>query len=186
VPSSEEPVVVAGGNCSIVGLDYQGEEQFWTVTGDNARAIEFMDWDEDNEVELVVGSDDFNIRVFKDEELIFDIKEEAAISIIKRIRSNVFGYALENGTYGCYYSRKRLWKQRAQGKVNAIVGMDFDMKDSQMQLVIGFDDGLIEVRRHRTGDLIHSVKFSGDQNLTLKEEPIANLFYYDFRMNGQK
>jgi Bardet-Biedl syndrome 2 protein len=130
VPSSEEPVVVAGGNCSIVGLDYQGEEQFWTVTGDNARAIEFMDWDEDSEVELVVGSDDFNIRVFKDEELIFDIKEEAAISIIKRIKSNIFGYALENGTYGCYYSRKRLWKQRAQGKVNTIVGMDFNMKDS--------------------------------------------------------
>jgi hypothetical protein len=37
------------------------------VTGDNANALEFMDWDEDNEDELVVGSDDFSIRVFKSE-----------------------------------------------------------------------------------------------------------------------
>ena len=30
----------------------------------------------DSEVEMVSGSDDFNIRVFKDEELIFDINED--------------------------------------------------------------------------------------------------------------
>ena len=181
VPNIESPVVIAGGNCSIVGLDVDGEEQFWTVTGDNARAIEFIDWDEDGEAELVVGSDDFAIRVFKGEELIYDINEAAAIKLLKRLRRALFGFALENGLYGVYYGRKRLWKQRQQAKVTALVGMDFETGDNQLQLVVGFEDGLIEVRKHRSGDLLHSVHLPGEIHA-----PIANLFYYDFRMSGSK
>jgi Bardet-Biedl syndrome 2 protein len=68
-------MVVAGGNCSITGFDLRSEERFWTVTGDNVTALEFLDWNEDGEDELIAGSEDFSIRVFKDEELIFDINE---------------------------------------------------------------------------------------------------------------
>jgi Bardet-Biedl syndrome 2 protein len=102
-------LVVVGGNCSITGLDKNSEERYWTVTGDNAQSMAFVDWDEDRETELVVGSDDFAIRVFKGEELIFDINEDAKIRIVKLIKNNVFGYCLESGSYGVYYSRKRLW-----------------------------------------------------------------------------
>jgi hypothetical protein len=42
-----------------------------------------VDWDEDGEQELMVGSDDFAIRVFKGEELVFDINEEAKVRAIK-------------------------------------------------------------------------------------------------------
>lgn len=56
-----------------------------------------------------MGSDDFAIRVFKGEELVFDINEEAKIRQLQVIRDNIFGFSLENGSYGCYYSRKRLW-----------------------------------------------------------------------------
>lgn len=31
----EEPLVIVGGDCSITGFDIQGDEKFWTVTGDN-------------------------------------------------------------------------------------------------------------------------------------------------------
>lgn len=68
-----EALIVSGGNCSITGFDIAADERFWTVTGDNASSIQFMDWDDDGEEELVVGSDDFSIRVFKNEEMIFDI-----------------------------------------------------------------------------------------------------------------
>jgi len=30
-----EPLVLVGGDCSITGFNLQGEEKFWTVTGDN-------------------------------------------------------------------------------------------------------------------------------------------------------
>lgn len=43
----EDPLVVVGGNCSITGLDKNAEERFWTVTGDNAQTMAFVDWDED-------------------------------------------------------------------------------------------------------------------------------------------
>jgi len=33
--------------------------------------------------------------------------------------------------------------------------MDYEI-DGQMQLVVGFETGLIEVRKHRTGDILHS------------------------------
>jgi Bardet-Biedl syndrome 2 protein len=74
-PSIGSPMIVVGGNCSIYGYDLSNEERFWTVTGDNAGAIAFMDWDDDGEDELVCGSDDFYIRPFKREEMIFEINE---------------------------------------------------------------------------------------------------------------
>lgn len=121
------PMVVAGGNCSITGFDLNAEERFWTVTGDNARALEFLDWDEDGEAELVAGSDDFSMRVFKSEEMIFDINEQSKIAFIKRINKCIFGYALTNGTYGVYYGKKRLWKEKAKDRVTAMIGVDFDL-----------------------------------------------------------
>ena len=75
-----EPIVVAAGDCSITGFDLEADEKFWTVTGDNVRTMRFLPWTAvDAQNELVVGSDDFAIRVFKGAELIFDINEEAKI-----------------------------------------------------------------------------------------------------------
>ena len=47
-----------------------GEERFWTVSGDNVAALAFFDFNGDGIDELVAGSDDFAIRVFKGEEII--------------------------------------------------------------------------------------------------------------------
>lgn len=37
-----------------------------------------------------------------------------------------------------------------------MIGVDFDL-DGQMELIVGFSNGLIEARKHRTGDLLHKV-----------------------------
>ena len=49
---TEDPVAIAGGNCSLQGFDYEGNDVFWTVTGDNVGAIALCDFDGDgvNEV----------------------------------------------------------------------------------------------------------------------------------------
>lgn len=103
-------MVVAGGNCSITGFDLEAEERFWTVTGDNVTALEFVDWDDDGDPELVVGSEDFSIRVFRMEDMLTDINEHAKIQFIKLIYKGIFGYSLTNGAYGVYYGYKRLWR----------------------------------------------------------------------------
>ena len=62
--------------------------------------------------------------------------------------------------------------------------MDFQL-DSEMQLVIGFDNGLIEVRKHRSGDLVHSVqlnRFDGKDS----DFYVSKLFYTDYRKEGKK
>lgn len=127
-PDLGAPLVLAGGNCSITGFDYQGEERFWTVTGDNATALEFSDWDEQGDDEMLAGSEDFSIRVFKQEEILHDINENAKILAIKTInKKNVFAYALMNGAFGVYHGKKRLWRHKGKDKVTAIVGVDFDI-----------------------------------------------------------
>lgn len=61
IHSIRDPLIVAGGNCSITGFDINATESFWTVTGDNVRALESVDIDFDGIPELIVGSDDFSI-----------------------------------------------------------------------------------------------------------------------------
>ena len=64
LPDVGQPVVIAGGNCSITGFDVDGEERFWTVSGDNVGSVAFLDFNRDGVLEMVAGSDDFEIRVF--------------------------------------------------------------------------------------------------------------------------
>ena len=71
IGGSEGPLAVVGGNCSIQGYDGQGNEAFWTVTGD-VSALCFCDVDRDGSKELLAGSDDFEVRVFRDEEAIHE------------------------------------------------------------------------------------------------------------------
>ncbi len=97
------PMVVAGGNCSITGFDLESEERFWTVTGDNVTALEFVDFNDDGENELMVGSEDFSIRAFQMEDILADINEAAKIAFIKLIHKGIYGYALSNGAFGVYY-----------------------------------------------------------------------------------
>ena len=171
-PEVGVPMVVAGGNCSITGFDLSSDERFWTVTGDNVTALEFLDWDEDGEDELMVGSEDFSIRAFKNEEMLFDINENSKIQYLKRIHKCIFGYSLQNGAFGVYHSKKRLWRSKGKDKVTAMIGVDFDL-DGHMELVLGFASGNIEARKHRNGEVIHKTTVGSGGN------PISRLFYYD-------
>ena len=55
-----------------------------------------------------------------------------------------------------------------------MVGVDFDL-DGQMELIIGFSSGLIEARKHRTGEVLHKANLGAS---------ISQLFHYDYRMEG--
>ena len=69
VHAQEPTLALVGGNCSIQGFDAAGEESYWTVTGDNVAALALCDADGDGVNELLVGSDDFEIRIFQKEEI---------------------------------------------------------------------------------------------------------------------
>uniref|UniRef100_A0AAQ6ADG7 Bardet-Biedl syndrome 2 protein homolog n=1 Tax=Amphiprion ocellaris TaxID=80972 RepID=A0AAQ6ADG7_AMPOC len=69
------PLAIIGGNCALQGFDYVGNDHFWTVTGDNVRSLVLCDFTGDGKNELLVGSEDFDIRVFKEDELVSEMTE---------------------------------------------------------------------------------------------------------------
>jgi Bardet-Biedl syndrome 2 protein len=44
VGALETGAIIVGGNCSVLGYDEEGEEKYWTVTGDNVRALAIVPW----------------------------------------------------------------------------------------------------------------------------------------------
>jgi len=150
----ETPLALVGGNCSIQGFDSTGNEAFWTVTGDNVSTMAFCDVDEDGELELLVGSDDFEIRVFRNEEVTSETTETDRIVALTPIRNHTFGYALANGTVGVYSAPgQRRWRVKAKHEVTCITGYDLD-GDGQPELISGWSNGKFEVRSDTTGEVI--------------------------------
>ena len=88
-------LLFAGGNCSIIGFNSEGNEAFWTVTGDNVSAMEVFDVDGDGMDELVVGSDDFEIRTFRSEDVITEVSEVSKIMMLHHTNNNNFAYGLQ-------------------------------------------------------------------------------------------
>merc|ERR1719240_700945 len=75
LPKTESPVCLVGGNGSIQAYDYDGGEVFWTVTSDSVSCLAFCDVNDDGVAELLCGTEDFEIRVFKNEDVLKQITE---------------------------------------------------------------------------------------------------------------
>lgn len=63
---------------------FRGNEELWTVTGDNVSTLMLSDIDGDGRNEMVVGSDDYEIRVFKGEEVMNEATETDKILALCR------------------------------------------------------------------------------------------------------
>jgi uncharacterized membrane-anchored protein YhcB (DUF1043 family) len=170
----DAPLAVVGGNCSIQGFDHEGNEQFWTVAGDNVACLEFCDVDSDGRMEMLVGSDDFEIRIFRDEEIVSEVTETAAVVGLSALRGARYGYALGNGTIGVYDRSQRVWRVKSKHTVSAISGFDLD-GDGEPELISGWTQGRLEVRSDRTGEVVYKDAFG---------QPIAAIVKADYRKDG--
>jgi len=120
-----------------IGFDGEGSESFWTVTGDNVTSLAFVDVDSDGVSELLVGSDDFEIRIFKHEELVGEITEADKVTLLTAVQGNKFAYGLANGTVGVYNGAKaRAWRVKTKNAPTAILAMDFNA-DGFQEIITG-------------------------------------------------
>lgn len=145
-----EPLAIVGGNCSVQGFQLDGQEAYWTVTGDNVSAMALCDINNDGCNELLVASDDFDIRVFADEDVIGEASEADQFVGLCHVSGSRFAYALRNGTVGVYDGMQRQWRVKSKHTVCALACYDLD-GDGVPEIISGWSNGRVEVRRLDTG-----------------------------------
>ena len=148
--SFKEPLCLAGGNCNIVGVDINGEDIFWTVLGGNTICMALGDYTGDNKNELFVGTDDFTIRIYKDEEPILEINENTKIVIIAPIEDDYYCYGLETGTIGLYKGNTKAWSKKEKGYCTSMEIRDF-VGEETYEALIGMSTGKIILLDSNTG-----------------------------------
>ena len=177
IGNSNKPIIICGGNQVVLGFDENGDEVFWTVTGDNVSCLGCVDIDNDSKLELLVGSDDREIRIFKNEEIIGEITVADKINNLRPISNtalgNIFAYSLTNGTIGVYNSNNRsLWKLKAKNGITALHDYDLD-NDGNPEIICGTSSGHFLVRSLGNGDIIYKDTMSA---------PVAAILSYDYKM----
>eukprot|EP00933_Yihiella_yeosuensis_P017764 TRINITY_DN14789_c0_g1_i1.p1 TRINITY_DN14789_c0_g1~~TRINITY_DN14789_c0_g1_i1.p1 ORF type:complete len:719 (-),score=133.08 TRINITY_DN14789_c0_g1_i1:92-2248(-) len=176
LPQIEQPVCVVGGNCSVQAFDWEGNELYWTVTGDNVSALAFCDVNDDSQPELLCGTEDFEIRAFKQEEVIKEITETDVVIRIEPLHKCRFAYALMHGSVGVYDRFTRQWRVKSKNRVNCIDAFDLD-SDGVPELIAGWENGKVEVRNEKTGEVMCKDYF---------QAPIAALVHSDYRLDGRQ
>ena len=182
--ASMPPTVFAGGDLSIHGFNSSGEEIYWTVTGGNIGAMTLLDVNGDGVNELVVGSDDYEIRTFKGEEVISETTETGAVShlcpmtrpgVASNTPSSMFAYGLKNGTLGVYNgASSRVWRMKSKNSLMSVTTFDID-GDGVNEVCSGWSNGKFEVRRDRDGTMVFKDRLNAG---------VAGLVVGDYRLDG--
>jgi Bardet-Biedl syndrome 2 protein len=175
VPTIKSPLAIVGGNCSIQGFDREGNEAFWTVAGDNVTALAFRDSEGDGNNELLVGSEDFEIRIFQQEEVVHQATEADVVTGLTHLHKTFFGFSLASGAIGVYNNANRVWHAKSKHKAVSITSFDLD-QDGVPELITGWSNGRVEVRKIDDGKLIYKDRFPN---------PIAHLCVADYRMDNR-
>lgn len=88
-----------------------------------------------------------------------------------------FCYGLQNGMVGVYLKKKRLWAAKSQIKPVGVFQSFFEKEEGYTPIVIGRENGTIELRHDSTGEIIYKVSLP---------DKLSSILYVDLRMDGNK
>jgi len=168
------PMVIVGGNFLIQGFDLNGEEKFSTFAGGNAVCMGLSDFDDDSFLELIVGTDDYTIRIYKDEKSSLEINENTKIVLIQPYENTKFVFGLDNGTMGIYERGEKVWKKKQKGILNSCLCFDLN-NDGVAEIICGLSTGKIQIRSEQKGDVLYEIELSS---------PIAKILLGDLNNSG--
>ena len=118
-----------------------------------------LDIDKDGQNELIIGTDDGCIKIYKKGDLLHEFIEGNEIQNLKAISAGQFMYTVRNGTIGVYEENVRLWRIKSKTKATCIVLYDL-LGCETKNLVIGWKNGKIDVRSIRNGDVLYKMKMN--------------------------
>uniref|UniRef100_A0A7S2S5V3 Bardet-Biedl syndrome 2 protein homolog n=1 Tax=Rhizochromulina marina TaxID=1034831 RepID=A0A7S2S5V3_9STRA len=175
LPGNSKPLALIGGNCSILGYDARGAEAFWTVCGDMVRCIAPFAVKSGPPTDLLVGSDDFALRVFRNEDIVAEeVEADRVVELAALGPANTFCYGLANGTIGVYENMKRVWRVKSKHQLRSMAVFDLN-NDGVPEVVSGWSNGAINVRMADTGEVVFKDKLKA---------PIAKVLQADYQMDG--
>ncbi|KAH8853987.1 Bardet-Biedl syndrome 2 protein like [Schistosoma japonicum] len=152
-------IIFIGGYCSLIALNSSGAELFWTVTGDVISAITCLSY-ENNEGyvnDIVVGSEDCTVRIFRNESIVQELSETDVVTRLVSLGEEYFGYGLRNGTIGVYNKVNRIWRIKSKNKPICFIGHDIN-QDGCEELICGWDNGKIDARLRSNGVVILKIQ----------------------------
>ncbi|CAI2724859.1 unnamed protein product [Schistosoma spindalis] len=152
-------IILIGGHCSLIGLNYSAKELFWTVTSDRISAITCLSYENDEEYhnDIVVGSEDYTIRIFRNELIIHEISETDAVIKLISLGGEYFGYGLRNGTIGVYNKVNRVWRIKSKNKPMCFVSHDINY-DGYPELICGWNNGKVDARLRSNGVVVFKIQ----------------------------
>uniref|UniRef100_A0A671M3Q8 Bardet-Biedl syndrome 2 protein homolog n=1 Tax=Sinocyclocheilus anshuiensis TaxID=1608454 RepID=A0A671M3Q8_9TELE len=165
----QSPLAIIGGNCALQGFDFEGNDQFWTVTGDNVRSLVLCDFTADGKNEVSHYAFHFLFMT------IVAFCSFQTVTSLCHMHGSRFGYALSNGTVGVYDRTARYWRIKSKNHAMSIHAFDLNA-DGVAELITGWSNGKIDARSDRTGEVIFKDNFSSS---------VAGVVEGDYRMDGQ-
>lgn len=150
--SLNPPLLYCGTMTTVRGFNDKGEELLWLVTSGTVNSIILFDFNRDNDREILLGCEDEKIRIYKHDKFIRELNEMGAVKKIIAV-GPLLTFILRNGTVGVYEEHVRLW--RIKSKSCATCAAPYDLLGTgQMQIILGWDCGKIDVRDSRSGDVL--------------------------------
>jgi len=125
-------------------------------------------------MKLLVGSDDHDIRIFKEDAITYELSETETITCLCAIGPQTFAYALSNGTVGVYHKKERLWRIKSKNQAVSILSFDVN-NDGNPELVTGWTNGKLDARNIENGEVLFR------DNLV---HPIAGILSADYNLDG--
>jgi Bardet-Biedl syndrome 2 protein len=112
------------------------------VQGDNVTSMAISNNTADNKISLIVGSEDCQLRIFNNEEIIAEITENDVIKFCCAIDNNKIAVALNNNTVAIYstINQTKLWSEKSKYSIKALNVFDID-NDGELELIIGYENG---------------------------------------------
>ncbi|XP_051169367.1 Bardet-Biedl syndrome 2 protein homolog isoform X1 [Leptopilina boulardi] len=171
----KQQVIIVGGNCSVTVMDHEGNELYWTIASGIVKVIIAFDFDGDAQNELLIGTEDSEIKAQKETLVMWQVKETSPVSALLTLPGRKFAYAVANGTVGVYENGTRIWRGKSKHKITSMKTFDIN-GDGVLELITGWTNGKVDARICSTGEIIFRIQLNS---------AIAGIVEADYRRTGR-